>query len=145
MGGLRVVTTAAQLIGALQSGSDDIESQGTLSGMPMITLDPGGTLRGGTPQFGAKGVRLTRDNVLDGVTVLTVDDEVAVLNDTSVTDLGKLTPRNVRTVGQVLLQARDAVRTSGENVIAVEIEGDVGKPSSWAASRPMAPVPTAFM
>ena len=49
-------------------------------GMPMITLKPGVTLRNGTLTFGAKGVRLTRDNTLDGVTVVTAEDEVAILN-----------------------------------------------------------------
>lgn len=61
--------------------------QGTLSGMPMLTLRSSVTLRGGTLRFGANGLRLTTD-VLDGVTVLTADDEVAILNDTSVADLG---------------------------------------------------------
>ena len=46
-------------------------------------------------------MRLTADNTLDGVTVLTADDEVAILNDTSVADMGTLTLRNVRAAGQV--------------------------------------------
>ena len=55
-------------------------------------------------------MRLTRDNTLDGVTVLAEDDEVAILNDTGVSDFGTLTLRDVRTTGQVLLLAEDAVR-----------------------------------
>jgi hypothetical protein len=51
------------------------------------------TLRGGVLEFGAKGVRLTSHNTLEGVTVRTAVDEVAVLNDTSVEDLGTLTLR----------------------------------------------------
>ena len=44
-------------------------------------------------EFGANGVRLTAANTLDGVTSRTADDEVALLNDTSVSDLGTLTLR----------------------------------------------------
>src|SRR5689334_1005760 len=96
----RAVSTAAELAEALSDGTRDIEIAGTIGGSPMVTLRPGVTLRGGTLQFGAKGVRLTTDNTLDGVTVITADDEVAILNDTSVADLGTLTLRNVRTRGQ---------------------------------------------
>lgn len=42
----------------------------------MITLALCVRLSGGTLRFGAKGVRLTRDNVLDAVTIETVDEEV---------------------------------------------------------------------
>ncbi|GAA2567076.1 hypothetical protein GCM10010424_06240 [Streptomyces lienomycini] len=35
----------------------------------MVTLAPGVRLRGGVLEFGAKGVRLTRDNILESVTV----------------------------------------------------------------------------
>lgn len=81
----RVVTTAAELQDAVQSEATEIEVRGELTGMPMVTLQPGVTLRGGTLRFGAKGVRLTRDNTLDGVTVLTAPHEIAILNDTRTT------------------------------------------------------------
>lgn len=106
--GLR--TSVSELQEALSSSETAIEIRGDLTGMPMVTLKPGVTLRGGTLRFGAKGVRLTRDNLLDGVTVITAPDEAAILNDTSVADLGTLTLRNVRATGQVLLVAADAVR-----------------------------------
>jgi hypothetical protein len=62
--------------------------------MRKATVRPEGvTLRGGTLQFGAKGVRLTANNLLDGVSVLTADDEIAILNDTSVPIMGLLTLR----------------------------------------------------
>lgn len=118
-----VVTTASDLLNALQAGVGEIEVQGTLSGMPMITLGPGVTLRGGTLRFGAKGVRLTRDNVLEDVTILTVEDEVAVLNDTSVSDLGTLVLRNVRATGQVLLLAADTVEAGHVQVEGLQIDG----------------------
>jgi hypothetical protein len=49
--------------------ADDIEVDGSLAGMPMVTLRPGVSLRGGTLRFGAKGVRLTSGNRLEDVNV----------------------------------------------------------------------------
>jgi hypothetical protein len=100
------------------SAADDIEISGSLTGMPMIWLPPGVSLRGGTLQFGAKGIQLTAGNVLEDVTVIVPDHEVAIGNDTSVSDLGRLTLRNVSTRGQVLLLADGAV-ASGH----VEVDG----------------------
>lgn len=106
----RRVGSATELQGALASDCDEIVVEGTITGMPMITLAPGVTLRGGTLQFGAKGVRLSTDNTLEGITVLTAEDEVAILNDVGVDDLGTLALRDVTTCGQVLLLADDQVR-----------------------------------
>ena len=43
-----VVTTADELLEAVGSAATEIEVAGSLSGMPMITLQPGVRLRGGT-------------------------------------------------------------------------------------------------
>lgn len=88
----------------------DIEVDGCLTGMPMLSLRPSVTLRGGTLRFGAKGVRLSSGNRLEDVTIIVPDHEVAISNDTSVSDLGRLALRNVHTRGQVLLLADGAVR-----------------------------------
>ena len=132
----QVVRSAQELIDAVDSDADEIEVQGHLSGMPMITLRPGMTLHGGTLSFGAKGVRLTRDNELEGVTILTEDDEVAILNDTSVADLGTLTLRGVRTAGQVFLLASDAVRAGhivvdGLHVVRADVRGRIERPRGF--------------
>lgn len=118
----RVVGTAQELVDAVASDTVEIEVRGTVSGMPMITLRPGVTLRGGVLEFGAKGVRLTSGNTLEGVMVRTADDEVAVLNDTSVDDIGTLTLRNVTTSGQVLLLADDSVRAGHVVVDGLHVE-----------------------
>ena len=110
MSARREVANAQELLDATVSDATEIEVRGTISGMPMITLKPGVTLCGGVLEFGAKGVRLTSQNTLDGVTIHTALDEVALLNDTSVEDLGTLTLRSVTTVGQVLLLADHSVR-----------------------------------
>ncbi len=108
------MSSAAELLDALAT-ADDIEVDGSITGMPMISLRPGVTLRGravrgGTLCFGAKGIRLSTDNTLADITVVVPDHEVAISNDTSICDLGTLMLRNVRTTGQVLLLAEDAVR-----------------------------------
>ncbi len=50
MAGSTKVDRVADLMQALQSGVEEIEVRGTLSGMPMVTLPPGVCLRGGTVQ-----------------------------------------------------------------------------------------------
>jgi hypothetical protein len=125
------VTSSAELLDALAT-ADDIEVDGSLTGTPMITLRPGVTLRGGTLRFGAKGVRLTSDNLLQDVTVLVPDWEVAISNDTATGDPGRLTLRNVRTRGQVLLLADDAVRcghveVDGLVVASADLRGRSGR------------------
>ncbi|MFI6950916.1 hypothetical protein [Streptomyces sp. NPDC050422] len=116
------VSTAADLVRATQAGVPAIEVNGVVRGMPMVTLAPGVRLRGGVLEFGAKGVRLTRDNILENVTVHCPEHEAAILNDTSVADFGTLALRGVRTTGQVLLLARDAVRSGHVAVADVVVE-----------------------
>lgn len=130
------VSTAQGLADAISGGALEIEVEGTIADSPMVTLPPGTTVRGGTLQFGAKGIRLTRDNTLDGVTVLTELDEVAILNDTSVTDLGTLTLKDVTTRGQVLLLADQAVRAGhvqieGLTVLAADVRGRALRPHGF--------------
>jgi hypothetical protein len=109
---------------------------GSLTGMPMVTLRPGVSLRGGTLHFGAKGVRLTSGNHLEDVTVIVPDHEVAISNDTAVSDFGRLTLRNVRTRGQVLLLAEDAVRrghvdVDGLAVASADVRGRPDRPHGF--------------
>jgi hypothetical protein len=104
--------------------------------MPMITLRPGVSVRGGTLWFGAKGVRLTADNTLEDVTVIVPDWEVAIGNDTSIADFGRLTLRNVRTRGQVLLLADDAVsrghvEVDGLAVASADLRGRPDRPHGF--------------
>jgi hypothetical protein len=129
------VSSAAQLLDAL-AVADDIEVDGSLTGMPMITLRPGVTLRGGTLRFSAKGVQVTSDNLLEDVTVIVPDHEVAIGNDTTVSDLGRLTLHNVRTRGQVLLLADYAVRrghveVDGLAVASADMRGRPDRPHGF--------------
>ncbi|HUN32362.1 MAG TPA: hypothetical protein VMU95_10080, partial [Trebonia sp.] len=123
------VTTAGQLLYALGT-SKEIEVDGSLSGMPAITLPPGTRLRGGTLRFAARGVRLTADNQLEDVTVIAPDREVALASSTP--DLGQLVLRNVRTRGQVLLTAsRGHVAVDGLTVASADLRGREDRPHGF--------------
>jgi hypothetical protein len=124
-----MVASAGALLDALAT-ADDIEIDGTLSGMPAITLRPGTRLRGGTLRFGAKGIQLTSDNQLQDVTVIVPDTEVAI--GTSAEDLGHLTLRNISTRGQVLLTpGRGHVDVDGLTVASADLRGREKRPHGF--------------
>lgn len=130
------VSTAQELADALAAGAQDIEVRGAINGAPGFTLPPGTRLRGGTLQFGARGVRLTSDNTLEDITILTADEEAAILNDTGVAHLGTLTLRNVTTRGQIVILAEDRVRAGhvqAENVrvITADVRGRFHRPHGF--------------
>ena len=136
MSGETVVSSAGQLQEALAAGAREIRVDGVIKGMPMVTLPPGTVLRGGVLRFGAKGIRLTQDNALEGVTVETAVHEVAVLNDTTISDAGTLTLRDVTARGQVLLAAEGALRSvhvvaEGIHVAAADLRGRVERPRGF--------------
>jgi hypothetical protein len=126
---MTVVSSAGELLDALAT-TDDIEIDGTLSGMPAITLRPGTRLRGGTLRFGAKGIRLTSDNRLEDVTVIVPDTEVAI--GTSTADIGHLAFHNLRTRGQVLLTpATGHVEVDGLTVASADLRGREDRPHGF--------------
>lgn len=135
-GGMTNVSDAAGLQDAIAQGVDHLVVDGEISGMPMITLAEGQRLSGGTLRFGGSGVRLTRDNLLDNVTIVCPKHERAVLNDTSVVDVGTLELRDVRTEGQVVILAADRVRAgnivvAGLDVGAADVRGREQRPHGW--------------
>lgn len=118
----RIVTTAEELQDAVIRGDPHITVKGEIRGMPMLALQPGQTLTGGTLHFGARGVQLSRDNTLSDITIHTSEVERAVLNDPGITDLGTLTLHNVRTTGQVALLIGGATRAGHVRVENLHIE-----------------------
>jgi hypothetical protein len=78
-----VVRTVAELTEALASSAASIEVDGDIGWMPIISVGPGVRLCGGTLSFSAKDVRLTSDNTLSGITIVTAEHELANLNDTT--------------------------------------------------------------
>lgn len=131
-----VVRDAAELAKALSEGAKTIEVDGEISGSPMITLPPGVSLSGGKLVFKARGVRLTSDNTVENITIETGDTEVAILTDPTQPGWGTLTLRNVRTVGQVLLEARDSIRSGrvvadGVTVVSADVRGRTDRPHGF--------------
>lgn len=130
------VTNAQELTEALASGKTDISIQGTISGIPSITLPEGVSLSGGKLEFLAKGIRLTKNNTLSDITVTTSVHEVAIYNATDLVDAGTLALNNVTTVGQIYLVAQDelmSVRVEASNVHVAEadVRGRVEQPHGY--------------
>ncbi|MGA7204393.1 MAG: hypothetical protein WBX27_07170 [Specibacter sp.] len=130
------MATVAELTDALASGAKAIEILAALRGMPSVTLPAGVCLRGGSLNFGAKGLRLTSNNTVQDVTITTAPHEVAVYNDTSVTDMGTLALANVTTTGQVYLVAEDKVRSGriladSVHVSAADTRGRFHRPTGF--------------
>lgn len=130
------VRNGSELTDALAAGATAIEIDGTVSGIPSLTLPPGVSLRGGALEFKAKGLRLTSDNEVSNLRVVTAAREPAIYNDTSVADLGTLTLSNVTTVGQVYLVAEDRVRAGrivADNVTieSADVRGRLDRPHGF--------------
>jgi hypothetical protein len=130
------VSTAAGLIDAAGREGSQIEIHGVLSGMPMTRLAPGVHLRGGELRFGAKGLQLTRDNVVESVTVKTAEHEPAILNDLTVESLGTVVLKDVQTVGQVLLLGDGHVRggrvdVDGLRIRSADVRGRTSRPGGF--------------
>ncbi|WP_019929173.1 hypothetical protein [Nocardia sp. BMG111209] len=132
----KTVATVAALLDAVERRFDVIEVLGTICGVPRITLAPGVMLTGGTLCFGGKGVRLTCDNVLDDIAVVSPVDEVAVYNDLEIEDFGTLWLRQVRTIGQVAFTVGGRVRgghlrIEGLRVEEADVRGRSDRPSGY--------------
>jgi hypothetical protein len=130
------VKTAHQLADAIEAGAQEIVVDGRITGSPSITLPEGTTLCGGELAFLAKGVRLSRDNTLQDITITTTPYEVAVYNDTSVPDAGTLSFNNVTTVGQVYIVAEGdtmtiRVQADGLHVRDADVRGRVEQPHGY--------------
>jgi len=130
------VKSGVELTDAIAAGAIEIVIDGAVSGIPSLTLPPGVSLRGGTLEFKAKGVRLTSDNSISDLRVVTAEDEAAIYNDTSVADLGTLSLTNVTTIGQIYLVADDQVRAGrivADNVTveAADVRGRFDRPHGF--------------
>ncbi|KNX37733.1 hypothetical protein [Luteipulveratus halotolerans] len=131
---MATVTTAQELQQAVKDADPDIEVSGDITGVGMITLAPGVRLHGGSIRFGAKGVRLTKDNIVEDISIVTEPDEVAVLNDTTRDGLGTIELRRVTSRGQVYLVAQDAVRhvvVDGLTITEADVRGRAERPRGY--------------
>lgn len=81
-------------------------------------------------------MRLTSNNSLSNITITTAEHELAILNDTSVADLGTIRLKDVTTTGQVQLLIRDAItaghiEVDGLRVLAADVRGRMERPHGF--------------
>ncbi|WP_223690558.1 hypothetical protein [Leifsonia poae] len=130
------VTTAEELTKAVADGVPGIAVDGTIEGMPSLTLAPGTQLRGGRLRFGGRGVGVTTDNTVSDITIETSLTEAALFTDTSVASWGTLELSGVSTVGQIALIAEGRVRsghivTRDVHVVAADVRGRFHRPHAF--------------
>lgn len=122
------VTTAAGLTAAAGDPAvRHIAVHGEITGMPEVQLAPGqhlvGAEEGATLAFaeGSDGVRVSRDNTVTGIRLVTSPDRRALSNDPSVPDLGTLRLSGLTVVGQVQVMATGALRGGHVDVDGLDI------------------------
>jgi hypothetical protein len=111
-----------------------------LAEVPGFRLSPGQTLRGSGQSIrfvaGHDGVLLSADNEVAGVALVTETTHCALLNDTSVAELGRISLRDLTVIGCIRLLARDNVRgghveAHGVDVIAADARGFNARPRGY--------------
>jgi hypothetical protein len=142
MSAWQAVTTAAELSAALHDGRKPSRFGAKFLGCRCSRL--GRVCVSLVVLFGAKGICLTCDNEIEGVTIRCPDSEVAIISDSSVSGLGTLSLHDVQTAGQVLLLARDAVksgtvRVAGLKVLSADLRGRVSCPRGFGVEAMQGP------
>jgi hypothetical protein len=106
----------------------DIVLTTDLSEAPPIALLPGQELRsdsGGprtlTFREHSDGLRLSSNNRIEGVNIVTSPDKRAIWNDYSVGSLGEVSLRSVRATGRVQILAKENIRSGHVEVEGLEI------------------------
>ena len=123
------VNTNAELLSAIENtGVRSIVIVGDLAELSGFRLSPDQALRGaGLPPTlsfaeGQDGVQLTSNNHIEGLTLRAGVRQRAIFNDTAVEHFGRLTLRNLSTIGGVQILARDRVRGGHIDVENLDIQ-----------------------
>jgi len=137
------VTTVDELVAATKdTGVHHVVVRGTLTNAPSIRLSPGQSLRGegdGSEinfAAGIDGVQLSSDNRIQDIRLNATADKRAILNDTSVTSLGRIELRGVTTTGCVRILVRDKLRgghvdVNGLDIVAADARGEKERPHGY--------------
>jgi hypothetical protein len=147
-----VLTTADLVAAAADQEVRRIVISAELSGVPTLRLLPGQTLIGEGPlavlhfAAGQHGVRLSADNLVENLQLISDHDRCAVFNDTTFETLGRLSLLNLRITGCVRLLARDRVRgghveAHDVDIIAADARGYDERPKGYGVEV----IPGAFM
>ena len=123
------VDNTTNLLAALATpGIETVSVTGPLDAVPTLTLQPGQALEGkgegAALHFapGADGVRVSTDNTVKALALLTEPVRRALFNNTSYATLGRLVLRDLHLAGCVEILAEDAVRGGHVDARCVHIE-----------------------
>ncbi len=137
-----VVATVDALVAAAKDKSiRHIVVNGNLADVPSIELSPGASLRGADDAViafaaGIDGLQLSSDNQIHNIRLDASSDKRAIFNDTSVSSLGRIALRGVKTTGRVQILARDNVRgghieVNGLDIVAADARAENERPHGY--------------
>jgi hypothetical protein len=126
----RRVNSVEDLVGAANDNQvREIVLMTNLSEVPPVGLLPGqglGSDSGETRSLifreHTDGVRLSSDNRIEGVNIVTSPERRAIWNDYSVGSLGEISLRSVRATGRVQILAKEKIRAGRVQVDGLEIQ-----------------------
>jgi hypothetical protein len=121
-------------------GTRNVIVTADLAEVPGFCLSPGQTLRGNGQSIrfaaGHDGIRLSADNEVANLTLVTEATHCALLNDTSEEKLGRISLRDLSVIGCIRLVARDNVRSGhvevhGVDIVAADARGFNARPKGY--------------
>lgn len=125
------VSTVEELVNAISDESIKvIRVKGKITECPSLRLSPGQQLigeGGSIIEFmeGIDGIEVSRDNKIEGLTIVVAPNRRAILNSPEVESLGTLSFHNVKTIGQIQLLATGSVQSGhviAQNVDVIEAD-----------------------
>jgi hypothetical protein len=113
-----IVDSSSQLLEAVSSnGPSRIVVRGHFRDTPSFRLNPGQSLESDGGEQGciefisnADGLGMTRDNRVQGLTLIASECRRAIFNDTTCSSLGRIELKNLRLQGQLQVIAKDRVQ-----------------------------------
>ncbi|MBV9266875.1 MAG: hypothetical protein JO061_11970 [Acidobacteriaceae bacterium] len=139
----RVESVEGLIEATADEGTREIIVTADLSEVPSVGLLPGQTLRSDSDSFPVlsfrgqtDGIRLSSDNTVADVDLITSPERRALWNDYSVPGLGTMSLRAVRTTGRVQILARDKVRSGhievdGLDIRVADARGEIERPRGY--------------
>ncbi|MBW4045862.1 MAG: hypothetical protein HIU87_12825 [Acidobacteria bacterium] len=143
----QAVSSVSELSHALETpGITEIEITQDLIGVSSILMNPGQMLCGSpnkdisiTFALSSDGLRLSADNAVRHLTLITSADRRALWNDYTISDLGILTLTDLTLIGQAQILAKDGVRAGHVEVhdlriIAADTRELIDRPYGYGVS-----------
>jgi hypothetical protein len=141
---IRRVNSVDELIAAVNDKDvQEIAVSTDLNDIPSIELLPGQTLRSasdGWPTLkfreNADGLRLSSNNTVAGLSLITSPAKRAIWNDYSVDGLGTIVLRSLRTTGRVQILVREKIRSGrievdGLDICSADARGEQERPQAY--------------